>query len=130
MSPSRRGDPGGSRSADERERDRRERERRRARREGGEAGGDAGDPFDILATGVDPTISRPPDLDWPPERADVIEATAASQTPWSEPREGPAVAVPERHLVFDPATGYQKFVSVEPDPAPITAEPGEAVGHP
>jgi uncharacterized YceG family protein len=63
MSPSRRPDSGGSRSAEDRERDRRERERRRARRTGGGSGATGG--FDILTSESDPTISRPPDLDWP-----------------------------------------------------------------
>jgi uncharacterized YceG family protein len=68
MSPSRRGDSGGSRSAEQRERDRRERERRRARRDGTPTGGSASgsEPFDILASDFDPTISRPPDLDFDP----------------------------------------------------------------
>ncbi len=139
MSPSRRGDPGGSRSADERERDRRERERRRARRDGGDPGGDAGDPFDILATGVDPTISRPPDLDWPLERSEPGAALGASGAEWADPPVEPARRLPERHLVFDPVTGYQKFVSVDPAPAGGEGsihgegspydEPAGSVGH-
>jgi hypothetical protein len=97
MSPSRRPDSGGSRSAEDRERDRRERERRRARRTGGATGA-----FDILTSESDPTISRPPDLDWPGD----------GPTGWrpAVPIEGDEFrpAVPIEHDEFRPAVPIER----------------------
>jgi peptidoglycan lytic transglycosylase G len=117
MSPSRRGDSGGSRTAEQRERDRRERERRRAQRAGGGPGGTGA--FDIYSEAPDPTVSRPPDLDWPLDTGTAERPAAAIE--WAGPR-GPAPEPARRHVVFDPDTGSQVFVSDEPPVAP------EAIG--
>ena len=121
MSPSRRGDSGGSRSAEQRERDRRERERKRQRRDGGRAAG--AEPYDILSAGADPTLSRPPDLDWP---GDGLSDHSAGR----DDARGPAFDAEGRHLIFDPETGSQVFVPAEPvqedpPPPPVTHEPQE-----
>ncbi|HWH10180.1 MAG TPA: endolytic transglycosylase MltG [Solirubrobacteraceae bacterium] len=110
MSPSRKGDSGGSRTAEQRERDRRERERRRARR--GDVGG-AGGPFDILASDIDVTVSRPPDLDWPADAPAAVNARAASE--WQGGRPAPDVPA-----VREPHADHQ------PPPAPRTGPPGDA----
>jgi UPF0755 protein len=124
MSPSRRADSGVSRSAEQRERDRRERERRRARRENG--GAEGAGAFDSFATGPDPTVSRPPDLDWP------LDFQGANGPPvpieWDGPR-GPVLHTDGRHLVYDPDTGSQVFVSDEPRASDEGQGYGESAHH-
>ncbi len=135
MSPSRRGDSGRERTAEERERDRLERERRRARQRGASSPADGEGPlFDVERAGLE---SPPPAYDpdpWaePPTGHPGSEAEPGGYEPAGadryrepDPYPDPAYGEPHRPAYDGTGPGY------EPGPTtPDLAEPGAADPYP